>query len=99
MKRLAEQLRPPLTIQKFMEGNEEWAQTRARQLGIVAKYVTTQALLHLPYYTPETITDESLDVLRELDAKVIKLGEEYANSYNRLHDDTEMSLITSEAVL
>lgn len=99
MKKLIEDLRPPESIQEFLDTNEEWTQIRARQLGIVAKYVTTQALLHLPYYTPEDITKNSSDVLRDIDAKVVNLGENYGNTYSRLHDDTEMSLITSEATL
>lgn len=99
MKRLVEDLRAPEPILNFLETNEEWAQTRARQLGVVAKYVTTQALLHLPYYSPEAIVETSPDVLRDIDIKVISLGEDYGNAYNRLHDDTEMSLITSEATL
>lgn len=99
MKRLVEDLRPPEAIQEFLETNEEWTQTRARQLGIVAKYVTTQALLHLPYHSPGAITDTGPDVLHDIDMKVVSLCEDYSSVYNRLHDDTEMSLITSEATL
>lgn len=99
MKKLVEDLRPPEPIQQFLEANEEWVQTRARQLGIVAKYVTTQALLHLPYYSPEAMIKTSPDVLRDIDMKVVNLGEDYSNAYNKLHNDTEMSLVTSEASL
>lgn len=99
MKRLVESLRPSESIQKFLNTHEEWAQNRARQLGVVAKYVTTQALLHLPYHAPEDITENSSDVLRDIDVKVVNLGEDYGNAYSRLHSDTEMSLITSEATL
>jgi hypothetical protein len=99
MKKLVESLRPPESIQNFLDTNEEWAQNRARQLSIVSKYVTTQALLHLPYYAPEDIAENSSDILRDIDVKVVSLGEDYGTAYNRLHDDTEMSLITSEAIL
>lgn len=98
MKKLIEDLRPPAVIHEFIENNEEWANTRARQLGIVAKYITTQALLHLPYYDSESIAKKP-DVLRELDMRVVNLGEDYSNAYNRLHADTELSLITSSATL
>lgn len=99
MKELADNLRAPQSIHNFIDANEEWAQTRARQLGIVAKYVTTQALLHLPYYETDDITENGVDVLRDIDVKVVNLGEDYGKAYERLHADTEMSLITSEATL
>ncbi|MCA9344388.1 hypothetical protein KC946_00980 [Candidatus Saccharibacteria bacterium] len=99
MKRLIEDLRAPEPIHQFLETNEEWVQTRARQLGVAAKYVTTQALLHLPYYSPEAIVATTPDVLLDINMKVVSLGELYSNTYSRLHDDTEMSLVTSEAKL
>lgn len=99
MKRLLEDLRPPEPIKRFLDANEEWVQVRARQLGIVAKYVTTQALLHLPYYASEDIAESTSNVLRDIDTKVVSLGEDYSSAYDRLHNDTKMSLITSEATL
>lgn len=88
MKKLVEDLRPSLPIRKFLESNETWAQTRAQQLGIVTKYITTQALLHLPYHSPEAITATSPDVLHDIDAKVINLGEDYSNAYKMLYGKT-----------
>lgn len=99
MKKLVENLRAPESIQEFMAANNEWSQTRARQLGIVAKFVTTQALLHLPYYEESQITGYSSEVLRDIDEKVVALGEDYSEVYDRLYGDTEMSLVTAHSSL
>ena len=99
MKKLVEQLRPPEPIKGFIDGHEEWAQMRARQLGIAAKYVTTQALLHLPYYDREDIVSEQSNVLNELDVKILNLGESYSTVYDRLYVATDLSLLSTEANL
>jgi len=99
MRELVESLRPSIPIRSFIENHEDWTQTRARQLGILAKYVTTQALLHLPYFSQEAIINNQPDILREIDAKVVCLGEDYSGTYNRLYSETHLSSVSTEANL
>jgi len=99
MKDLIEELRPQEPIRSFMDTNEEWIHSRARQLGVMAKYITTQTLLHLPYYDQEDIQYSQPDILRQLDEKVMHLGEDYAKTYNRLYTNTDLFLISTGALL
>lgn len=92
MKDIIESLRPQEPIKNFMDVNEGWTHLRARQLGIMAKYITTQALLHLPYYDQDIIQNSQEDLLKELDEKVMLLGEDYADTYNRLYANTDLFL-------
>ena len=73
MREIIQQLRPDASIQDFMDKNTEWSNERSRQLQVVAKYITTQTLLHSPYYDAGEIVHDSFRVLSDIDTKVIAL--------------------------
>jgi len=84
MREIIRQLRPDASIQGFMDKNTAWSNERSRQLQVVAKYITTQALLHLPYYDTGEIVHDSSRVLSNIDTKVITLSKDYKDTYDRL---------------
>lgn len=98
MKQLIEQLRPSEVIDNFVDKNKDWSQMRARQIGVMSKYVTIQTLLHLPYYCESSIINDE-DVLSEVDTKIIQLCKSYKATYDRLYDDSHLSILSSEAIL
>lgn len=65
MKDLIKILRPPQTVEDFMVNHDQWVKARSRQLEVLAKFITAQTLLHLPYYNQDTIVNASEKVLRE----------------------------------
>ena len=99
MREIIQQLRPDASIQDFMDKNTAWSNERSHQLQVVAKYITTQALLHLPYYDTGEIAHDSSRVLSDIDAKVITLSKDYKDIYDRLHESARMGMVSSGAKL
>ncbi|MDO4773859.1 MAG: hypothetical protein Q4A37_01905 [Candidatus Saccharibacteria bacterium] len=99
MREIVRQLRPGPSIQDFMERNTEWSNESSRQLGIVAKYITIQALLHLPYYNEEEIIHDDPRVLSGIDRKVLTLGKDYKDTYDRLYESALMGMVSADAKL
>lgn len=99
MKDLIKTLRPPQTVEGFMANHDQWVKTRSHQLKVLARFITAQTLLHLPYYNQDTIVNASEEVLGEIDEKIINLSTSHREAYSRLVHQSNLPIVSSEAIL
>lgn len=98
MKNIISALRASGAVGDFVLANEEILIHFANSHNIDYVFIRIQMLLHLPYYEEIRIKDNPVDVLEEIEAKIVNLWCVYKHTYDSLYAKTNLQTISSGSI-
>lgn len=97
MKELLEGLRPQPFVDNMMQHAAGAIETAARQVGVSARSLGNQVLLHVPFHSEEEITQDEKCVIATTTEKAAHIGEGFKVHYDRLFEAAELGKFDGRA--